>query len=1028
MSLRLSSKNSNIYLKRLLVASCLIVCFVHTTYALDPNRSIAQYIHDVWGSDKGFPGGPVNAITQTPDGYLWIAIAKGLLRFDGLNFKYFQHSNTPELPAGPVLGLAVDSEGTLWIRSQGASLLLYREGKFENIEVKLPVAEPGVTAMGNATNGEILLTGLVNGTVRYSGGKFLSIAKPVPLPNFLAISIAEGSKGEVWLGTRDIGLYSINREGVASFANVLPDRKINCLLPTSNDGLWIGTDNGVARWDGANVTNIDLDAASNRVQVLAMIRDRDANVWLGTTSGVFRINAQGNVSTKTDRIPKLVSSLYEDREGNIWAGTSDSLERLRDSVFVSYSVSGGMPSDNHGPIYIDKRNRTWFGPATGGLYWMKDGVVTRATTVGIGEDVVYSITGFDNDLWIGRQRGGLTYLHDKEGIYKGQTYTTSQGLAQNSVYSVARSRDGTVWAGTLSGGISRLRNGKLTTFTTNEGLPSNTIDALLESSDGTMWVATPNGVSSFSQDHWKTFQSKDGLPSERVNCLLEDATGSLWVGTDAGIAFFSNGRFIAPTKTSAAVNEPILGLADDKLGSLWITTPGHVLRVNRDALLRDAVGEGDIHEYGLADGLKSTEGVKRNQSVRIDPNGMIWLSLNTGLSVVDPRRLTKASPAALVNITGLTVDGISLGLSSGIKIPASPKRISLSFSGLSLAIPERVRFRYKLDSLESAWSQPIGAGEAIYSNLGPGHYRFHVIASNSEGVWNSTEGTIAFEIAPAMWQTWWFRIVGLIVVSFSVLALYRLRLHQLTKQLNVRFEERLAERTLIAQELHDTLLQGFLSASMQLDVAVDNLPASYPDTPRFLRVLELMREVIEEGRNALRGLRSVSPGSSANLEDAFARVKQELGTVDHVAFRVIAEGSARPIHALVRDEVYRIGREAVVNAFRHSKATEIEVGVAYLRNHLRIVVNDNGSGIDPVILESGRDGHWGLSGMRERSERIGAQLRVKSKVGGGTEVELTVPSSAAFPDEGSNRLLRWLRLIRMNLSGTLKTAKGKEND
>jgi len=246
--------------------------------------------------------------------------------------------------------------------------------------------------------------------------------------------------------------------------------------------------------------------------------------------------------------------------------------------------------------------------------------------------------------------------------------------------------------------------------------------------------------------------------------------------------------------------------------------------------------------------------------------------------------------------------------------------------------------------------------------------------------------------------------------------------------LNVRFEERLAERTLIAQELHDTLLQGFLSASMQLDVAVDNLPANYPGTPRFLRVLELMRQVIEEGRNALRGLRSVSAGDSSNLEEAFARVKQELGTVDDVAFRVIAEGAVRPVHALVRDEVYRIGREAVVNAFRHSKATEIEVAVAYLRNHLRVVVHDNGSGIDPFILESGRDGHWGLSGMRERSERIGAQLRVKSKVGGGTEVELIVPGVAAFHDERSNRLLRWFRLIKTNLSGPLKLAKGKEND
>jgi signal transduction histidine kinase len=230
------------------------------------------------------------------------------------------------------------------------------------------------------------------------------------------------------------------------------------------------------------------------------------------------------------------------------------------------------------------------------------------------------------------------------------------------------------------------------------------------------------------------------------------------------------------------------------------------------------------------------------------------------------------------------------------------------------------------------------------------------------------------------------------------LALYRIRLLQVTKQLNVRFEERLAERTRIAQELHDTLLQGFLSASMQLDVAVDQLPESSPLRPRLERVLDLMRQVIDEGRNALRGVRSASD-SSADIAVALSSLNQELNSGGETVFRVIVEGSARPLHPIARDEVYRIGREAVVNAFRHSRAKNITVEVLYLENQLRLLISDDGCGINSEVLESGREGHWGLSGMRERAERINARLKVRSRVGSGTEVELSVPATVAFQDQ-----------------------------
>lgn len=1011
----------------------MLTSLAHTAYAIDPSRAPSQYIREQWGSEKGFPGGPVYAITQTSDGYLWIGTEKGLVRFDGLTFHLFQHSNTPALPAGPVLGLAIDGEGKLWMRSRGSSVLRYSNGEFQNVSSSVVgAAEPGITAMGSGRSNDLLFSGLVNGILRFSGGKSVALAPPVRLPNFLVISLAEGQDGKVWMGTRDLGIFYLSQGQISNVGKGLPDQKINCLLPVNNHELWIGTDNGVVRWNGSEITTAGVASSLSHVQALAIIRDRDANVWVGTTNGLFRVNSQGTAALPEHNGNSApVTALFEDREGNVWAGSSQGLERLRDTVFFTYSNVEGMPSDSSGPIYAEPENRVWFAPVSGGLHWLKGDQVGRVTNAGLSSDVIYSITGTKDELWVGRQKGGLTHLRYLDGSYSAETYTQAQGLAQNSVYAVLRTRDGTVWAGTLSGGVSRFSGGKFTTYTISNGLASNTVDALLEDSNGTMWFATPNGLSSLTEGRWQTFGSRNGLPSEKVNCLLQDSTGVLWVGTDDGLAFFSDGRFQLPANVPAPLHEQILGIAEDHIGSLWISTASHVLRVTRANLVRGSVTDTDVHEYDPVDGLFGSEGVKRHRSVTTDSQGLIWFSLSSGLSVVNPSRLaSRSSVPALVHINAMSADGSPLDLSQPIiQIPSARQRISFNFQGLSLVTPERVRFRYKLDPFDRGWTDATTAGEAVYTNLSPGSYRFRVIASNSDGVWNSAEGVLGFEISPAFWQTWWFRVAALLAFGLTALAFYRLRLHQLTRQLNVRFEERLAERTLIAQELHDTLLQGFLSASMQLDVLVDQLPADSPARSRLGKVLELMRGVIEEGRNALRGLRSSNGKGSFDLEQAFSRMQQEVSTAEEIAFRVFVEGSSRPMHPVVRDEVYRIGREALVNAFRHARAKNIEVDVEYLANQLRILVRDDGCGIDPHVLESGREGHWGLSGMRERAERIGARLKVWSRDGSGTEVELLVPGQVAFQNQSSTKPAGWFGKLSARLissdSGEAKNGSRK---
>jgi signal transduction histidine kinase len=419
-----------------------------------------------------------------------------------------------------------------------------------------------------------------------------------------------------------------------------------------------------------------------------------------------------------------------------------------------------------------------------------------------------------------------------------------------------------------------------------------------------------------------------------------------------------------------------------------------VLRVRRDALHGRILADGDLVEYGVSDGLYSTTAAKRHRSVVADAEGRIWFAMDRGLSVVDPVRATGTVAPVVSRIESLAADGTSIDVSDSARVPPGPHRVTFAYSGVSLSAPDGIRFRYRLDGFDHGWSAPTATREAVYTNLGPGSYRFRVTASNREGVWRGAEAALSMEVQPTLSQTAWFRLAAGLAAALALVLLYRMRLHRLTREMTVRFEERLDERTRIAQDLHDTLLQGVLSASMQLHVAVDEVPPQAPGRRGLDHVLALMARVIEEGRNAVRGLRSAE--DDFDLEEAFSRLREDLSIGEEIEFRVMREGAPRPLQPLIRDDVYRIGREALVNAVRHAAATRLEVEVECGAHQFRVLVRDDGCGIDPDVLRDGRTGHWGLSGMRERAERIGGRLKLWSRPGAGTEVELSVPGHVAF--------------------------------
>jgi PAS domain S-box-containing protein len=754
--------------------------------ALDPNRLPSQYVREEWTAGNRFTGGAVNAIAQTADGYLWIGTEKGLIRFDGFSFTPVSFTSPTTASNVPILQLLTDADGgKLWIRPQGADVVRQKDGKFESIRYGAEVLTFQTTAVAKDSNGGVLVSDIIEGTFRFKGDEVRKLAAPAVLPGSSpVISLAETAEGKIWMGTLGDGLFFLTGGRATQVNAGLPDRKINCLMPISNEELWVGTDSGLYRGNGAGFRRLELPSFLGNVQVLTLLRDRDSNIWVGTTRGLLRINAKGiSLSEENDlRGDGGINVLFEDREGNLWIGGARGLGRIRDSAFVTYSSVNDPRFEHNGPIYVDREGRTWFAPAQGGLYVLQNGRVQPVTSAIPANDVVYSISGGADEVWAGRQRGGLTRLRFRNGAIASQSYTEANGLAQNSVYAVYESRDGSVWAGTLNGGVSKIKDGRFTTYTTTNGLASNTISSMLETRDGGMWFATPNGLSSFSNGQWRTYTTVEGLPSPGVNCLFEDSSGTLWSGTSAGLAFFASNRFQVPRESPDVLRQQIVGMAEDKSGRFWIATSNHVLRVPRDKLLSGVVKAADVREYGQADGLESTDGVKRSRSVVSDSAGRIWFSLSSGLSVVNPSQITDNSVPALPHIEAITADNTTANLDASVRIPPSPRRITFEYTGLSLAVPGRIRFRYFLEGFDSSWSEPVAAREAVYTNLGPGSYRFRLVASNSEGLWNGPETATALNVAPAYYQTYWFRLSCFAVFIALLWAFHRWRVHRLKSQ------------------------------------------------------------------------------------------------------------------------------------------------------------------------------------------------------------------------------------------------------
>jgi signal transduction histidine kinase/ligand-binding sensor domain-containing protein len=983
---------------------------------LDPNKTISQFTHTSWSAKDGIPG-PVQAIAQTPDGYLWLGTRAGLYRFDGLRFISWEAAcGGDPLPQSSIMSLFTARDGSLWMGFGAGVVARLRDGVLRtysaadgSLRTTRSFAEDG---------GGSIWAGGENGLSRFENGRWHRVGAALGYRAAGAQQLVVDRRGTLWVATTgtDFGLsgdsVSINTiltlapNGKQFQATGQPVAYISQLAEAPDGQIWMFQfgEQAVRPVLGRAERNV---SRAVKGPPMCGIFDGESSLWIGLFRGGIRRapdfkhleHASFDRFESADGLSSdSVRAAFRDREGNIWFGTNRGLDRFRENKATPFSAKEGLAQNPLLDLTSTPDGTVWVITFAGDRvqHFVGGRIVSQRLPAHSGSDSILSLYSDKDRVWLGGSFGLA------EGIGGKFSFVSVPGNAEKSgVENITSDSSGNLWIVVFEGNksrVRRLRNGAWTDFSDSPELPNYRCGALFGDAAGRVWLGFDGEVAVYENDRFHRYSAADGLPHGRVRSIASDHGGRVWFGSEGGLSRFDGRRFATLTKENGIPGNAVSGIVEDDDGFYWIAGALGIIRASLQEVekaLKSSTYRMQTLFLDTTDGLPGLPNPASFPAAIKTPDGKLWFATTDGIAVVDPRRLPMNAVPPTILIQTVTADNRPFAISSELHLRPKVRNVEIGFAALSLSIPERVLFRYKLEGYDDEWRGPVTDRSASYTNLPPRDYRFRVIACNNDGVWNETGATLAFSIDPAFYQTDSFRLFCLAAAAGILLAAIRWRLRLMAARLAAQFQQRLEERTRIAQDLHDTLLQGFISASLQLSVANRELTADSKAKPIVSEVLELMRTVIEEGRSAVRGMR-LTQADTNDLEKSFSRIRVETLAERPVDFRVLVEGPEQPLHALVRDDVYRIGREAIINAFRHSGAANVEVELRYSDRNLRLFVRDDGRGIEPQILRDGRDGHWGLSGMRETAERIGAKLRLQSRLSEGTEVELTVPAEIAF--------------------------------
>jgi signal transduction histidine kinase/ligand-binding sensor domain-containing protein len=976
------------------------------------DRMIDQFYHTAWTVREGAPG-QVTALAQTSDGYLWLGTQTGLYRFDGVKFERYRPHEGGDFLASSVASLYAPPSGGLWVgfRYGVASFVEGDRATHYAAASGLPTAT--IYAIGGTQDGRVWAA-TFNGLARLDGHHWSVVGASMGLPGNRARNLSVDREGRLWVAT-DQALAWLPRGGTRFELATRAVGRVNRIAEAPDGSIWVAEADGGVRPAWAGEIPPEDRGPSLKLSSAGLLFDRDGALWMPTLGDGIRrvprvrdlprerIEASGTAAqgfTERDGLSSdYLSAIIQDREGNIWVGGSRGLDRFRVSRLLPAPLSSGatdfalVAAQGHG-VWVGTKNRP----------------LTRvdATTVAPG-DFPEAITAASRDregTWLGGPQG-LWKL--KDGVP--QRFASLPAEDYTGVQAVVGDGKGGAWLSINRPGIYHYTEGKWA----YDPMPAIANDpaplVLMNDARGRLWMAfARNTIVIRDTGHDTVLGPPDGLAVGNVTALLEDR-GTVWLGGELGIGVIVGGR----ARTVNTLGDPlrgVSGLVRDARGDFWANTAQGVARIGGAHMaraLQDPSYRVPFTLFDSLDGLPGTPAQFRPlPTAVVADDGRVWFATTSGVVSIDPADVPRNPLPPPVSIRSITTDAGSWPVAPTVNLPAHTERLRIGYTATSLSMPERVRFRYRMEGIDTRWRDAGTEREAVYTDPPPGSYRFRVTAANEDGLWNEDGASITIVVAPTFFQTTWFVVICMVVAFAALwLAVYA-RMRRMEAQLRARLHERHTERERIARELHDTLLQSIQGLTMRFQAIANRVPAEQPLRVAMESALDRAEEALVEARDRVRDLRGHA-GESSTLDVALIELARVYATEHTVPVLVDAAIDIRDMDPLVRDELYGIAREAVHNAIAHAEASRIDVVIASEGGELVLRVLDDGRGIDDAVLRGGgRAGHWGLRGIQERAHSIGGTATFSSRADGGTEVSVRTPMNRVFPSR-AGWWRRWWR-------------------
>jgi ligand-binding sensor domain-containing protein/signal transduction histidine kinase len=988
------------------------VCLAGAAGGRAADSAGSPFIVDAWNNPQGLPQSSVIAITETRDGYLWLGTLNGLVRFDGNRFAVFDENNTPGLGSGRIVRLFEDSHTNFWIGTDTAGVAQIQNGRVKNFDIGRSGYEGRLTSVCEDTNGAVWFYTADAHLGRYQNGKMDVVDLPLPA---LAISrmIAAEKSGLIWIAEYEAGA----RNGLFAFqpANFnppnltidpdqsIPSRQPDFILASQRGGLWRLVDGRVQKWNsGKQETDLGNYLWGN-ARVTSACEDEDGNLIVGTGgAGIFWYEPEGRyrqISKAQGLSSDYVLSLCVDRGGNLWVGTDgEGLNRIKRKIFNAPDAVHPFTAQS---ISEDERGGIWTAfNAHGVTLWETN--ATRDFAVGLGSNAWSVLVQQNQQIWTGTRFEGLFQFETNHFVP-----ASGAQIFGPQIFALFEDHSGRLWAGTQNG-LASWDGQRWKLFTKQDGLSGNIVRAIAEDAGSNLWVGTENqGLNCFKDGKFVAYQaSEKGLPGNDVSCLYADSNGVLWVGTSGhGLARLQGGKWARFSTDDGLASNFICYILEDSTGDLWLGSNMGLMRIPKKSLNDFADGVTNTiscRTFTETDGLPTRECTGGSQPAAIRASdGRLWFPTTKGVVSVNPVDLKPNLQPPVVLIESVKVDGSEQKTNSlnsawvqAVVIPPGHEQLEIDYTALNFSAPDAVRFKYRLEGHDTAWFEARTERVANYSNLSPGHYQFHVAAYNEDGVPNESGGVLDITVQPQIWQTWWFRAVGILLLGGIGIGIVRYVSTQKLKRqvlLHQQHEALEHERARIARDLHDQLGANLTQVALlgEMAEADKHLPGEIE-----LHAQQISHTARETTRSLDEIVWAVNPANDtleglANYACKYAQDYLALGGLRYRA-EVPAHLPAKEIPPEVRHNVFLAFKESVNNVVKHAHATEAWIRLRLSPDKFIFEIEDNGRGVAGMDQKAAQMRN-GLRNMRKRMTDIGGEFSIAPGATSGTLVRLTVP-------------------------------------